>query len=249
MPTKIIKQGETEKMKKIISMILIMTILAGLFSACGKSGREYYRTADDPAETHESVQESTLPTTANDIDSYQQGTFTSTQYHSEWLNLYLKIPYDMVAVDPELIKLYNKSGSGNTIIEMHVYQNNKEQSPQVQITVSKNKSGQTLSHFCDDSNLSVDKSLTNLGNDIEVLRNWKDPITYSFLGESYLLYEMSSETYVNSVLKREGTNWYLYREKGDYFITINCSAYECDVKLEEILDIFTAYSDAKTGGN
>lgn len=236
-------------MKKLISTMLIITMLVGVFSACSESGGEYCPTTDYPTETHASVQESTLPTTANNINPYQQGTFTSTLYYSEWLNLYLKIPSNMAAADPEAIKLYNEAGSGDEIVEMHVYQNNKEQSPAVQITVAKNASGQTLSQFCNDSNRSIDNALTNLGNGIEVHRIWKDPITYSFLGESYLLYEMNTKTYLNSTLKREGTSWYLYREKGDCFITIYCSAHECDVKVEEILEIFSTYSDAKTGGS
>lgn len=185
---------------------------------------------------------------AENKDTYVQGTFTTEYYYSRWLNLYLKIPADMEALDPEVLERYNEGSikeNPNTspVTEMYVYQKNDDELPSVQIVVSKNAENESLKSWAKSLQKDMNENFKNWSvNGLHFEAEWMEPANITFLGAEYLLSGYHSKTYYNSALNREGNTWFLLRKKDGRKISITCSA-NGNTTLEDILSLFTTYAE------
>lgn len=235
--------------KRATSMLLALSLCMACFAACGaeRNNDGEVQTATETAQSTGSseVSEESESTESSESLAYQPGVFTESGYYSEWLNLKYTPPEDMIACDIEANELYNSVAPAP--IEMQFYYDGPGQSPEVMITVAQ-MNDSTFEEMCEKSKQSIDSTAgEQYGYTVEI--TWDPSESYTFLGEEYQLYSFSTKTYRDSALWREGTTWKLFREKGDRFITITCSAFQCDATLEELLSPFSSYDGSESSNS
>lgn len=221
-------------MKRMIALILLVSVCLAVLAGCG-SGRS-------TSITTEGVwQEEPQTDTSLDLDAYQPANaYTWNVFASEWLNLRYTPPADMHC-DVETDNFYN-SMSKTDRYEMDFYDSSSNKAKGVTI-ITKPLDGSSLEEECE----RIKQGITSgeaYGYYIKI--TWEPDRDFTFLGETYRLLTHNTETYLNSALQRQGTEWMLLRVKGDRLITIQCCAYPSTVTLDDLLAPFSTYYGTET---
>lgn len=223
---------------KLVAIILLFSIcftgLAGCDSGGGSSARIETAVATEVPATMEAVE---IP----DPDAYRPpDIYTENEFASEWLNLRYTPPADMHC-DVEADNFYNSMGKTGRY-EMDFYDSSSNKAKGVTI-ITKPLDGSSLEEECERIKQDIPSGEVY---GFYIKNTWEPDRDFTFLGETYRLLTHNTETYLNSALQRQGTEWILLRVKGDRLITIHCCAYPSTVTLDDLLAPFSTYYGTET---
>ena len=221
------------KLRKLLiaaGVTFLIVSLCLLFNSCRNNDKDDY-SAENSSEIQSSSQ------SVIDNNEHTEGIFNKDGYKSNWLNIQIDFAKNgLKASDPEAVQLYNDAGKKNDsnyeYVEMSAYVNNANQSPSVQIVVS--KADKSLKELSDEINQEINS--VKYKSPISVQKEWKEDTTIDLLGEEYLLSEYSFKTFYGTDLRVQGTNWWLRRIKDGYLVCINfgCSG-DSSVELSDLM--------------
>lgn len=243
-------------MKKAVVLLLFLAAISLELCGCqseknieSKESKTSYQSSHETANTDNS---NVSDDEVNEYDiyistgePYKQGVFTTKEYYSEWINIYCNIPLDMRPDKSflEAIETNNKIfGQKGELQEMIVESSDGSSGVYIYI-ISLNKDNETLEWYVKKYYQEINDSYKkNSVNGISISCSGDNFLTYSFLGEDYLLNTRQVETRYNGKLRRALNYWDLFRVKGDHIIFIQCNADQnSGVELENLLSMFTTY--------
>lgn len=141
---------------------------------------------------------------------YKQGTYTESEYASEWLNLRMRFPSDYEAL-PETVKAYNKNQNRETE-EMFLQSRNRINGGYniIAIVVSKN-SAEDIEAFAEQIREEIEQSDHSLLEqyNLRVETTW-DRHDFQLVGETYLLWRSAVVVYENGSDSRRSVSWNLF---------------------------------------
>ena len=194
-----------------------------------------------------------LPT----LPDYKQGTFTKSEYASEWLNLRMRFPGDYEA-SPETVEAMNETRKGKSkqILEMHLQSRNKINGGYNIIAIIVEQSDieniELFAEQCKANAKEADSIIKNRYH-LDVERTWSRDDYFQLVGETYLLLRSHSVVHENSYQSRESVSWYLIRKIGDRYAYLQClvgldKSGNGEDEILRLLNLFTSY-DGRIGNS